>query len=179
METIPGGKIVTLRRAWERAYSSNPLPIDTVLVAGLNDVRDLYRLYKDKHGMEEVAELVSEDIIDAIEALLKVVKQHSVRFDVDDTLAVSTILHVPAMYWHADDGNHPTANYVNLKDVMDKTNLKIAAFNLKNGMTARNALREEDKHNMMHLKDQHRFKMVRLVVKYFEKSTPRSVQHLD
>ena len=199
METIPGGKIVTLRKAWERAYSSNPLPIDTVLVAGLNDVRDLYRLYKDKHSIEELAELVSDDIIDAIEFLLKVVKQHSVRFDVDDTLAVSTILHVPAMYWHDDDGNYPTANYVNLKEVVDKTNLKIAAFNLKNRMTAPklhqsgerslkhgkkrvfmwNAWREEDKHNMMHLKDQHRFKMVRLVVKHFEKSTPRSVQHLD
>ena len=92
METIPGGKIVTLRKAWERAYSSNPLPIDTVLVAGLNDVRDLYRLYKDKHSIEELAELVSDDIIDAIEFLLKVVKQHSVRFDVDDTLAVSTMV---------------------------------------------------------------------------------------
>ena len=169
------------------------------MVAGLNDVRDLYRLYKDKHSIEEVADLVSDDIIDAIEFLRKVVNEHSVRFDVDDTLAVSTILHVPALYWHAEDGNYPTTNYVNLKEVMDKTNLKISAFNLKHGMTAPklhqsgerglkhgqkmvfmwNAWREEDKHDMMHLKDQHRFKMVRLVVKYFEKSTPRSVQHLD
>ena len=169
------------------------------MVAGLNDVRDLYRLYKDKHSIEEVADLVSDDIIDAIEFLRKVVNEHSVRFDVDDTLAVSTILHVPALYWHAEDGNYPTTNYVNLKEVMDKTNLKISAFNLKHGMTAPklhqsgerglkhgkkrvfmwNAWREEDKHDMMHLKDQHRFKMVRLVVKHFEKSTPRSVQHLD
>ena len=41
MECIPGASITTLRRAWERAYHSNPLPIDTVVVAGLYDVKNL------------------------------------------------------------------------------------------------------------------------------------------
>jgi hypothetical protein len=38
METIPGAKIANLHKAWERAYGRNPLPIDTILVAGLNNV---------------------------------------------------------------------------------------------------------------------------------------------
>ena len=37
IESIPGARIPTLRKAWERAYDRNPLPIDTLLVAGLND----------------------------------------------------------------------------------------------------------------------------------------------
>ena len=31
-------KIPNLKKAWERSYSNNPLPIDTILVAGLNDI---------------------------------------------------------------------------------------------------------------------------------------------
>ena len=40
LEAVPGGKIVNLRRVWERAYARNPLAIDTVLLADLNDIRD-------------------------------------------------------------------------------------------------------------------------------------------
>jgi hypothetical protein len=198
METIPGGKIITLKKAWERAYCSNPLAIDTVIVAGLNDVRDLTRLYKDNHNMDQLAELVSEDIIHAYESLHKVVMDHSKQYDVDDTLAVATILHVPAMYWKEDDGEFPTEDYFNLKEVIDKTNLKIQAFNLKIGRSNSpklhqagergkkgkriymwDAWREDSKQDMMHLKDPHRFNMIRLIMTYFEKGTPRSYQHLD
>lgn len=195
METIPGAKIITLKKAWERAYLSNPLAIDTVLVAGLNDVRDLARLYKDRYVIEQMAELISNDIIHAIESLHQVIRAHSEKFAVDDTLAVATILHVPAMYWMEKDGEYPTKDYINLKEVIDRTNLKIEAFNLKNGRSNApklhqagergkhgkrvymwDAWREENKQDMMHLKDLHRF---RLVVKYFDKGTPRSYQHLD
>ena len=48
IEAVPGGKVVALKRVWERAYMRNPLPIDTVLVAGLNDIRDTARLYLGK-----------------------------------------------------------------------------------------------------------------------------------
>jgi hypothetical protein len=102
------------------------------------------------------------------------------------------------MYWMEKDGEYPTKDYINLKEVIDRTNLKIEAFNLKNGRSNApklhqagergkhgkrvymwDAWREENKQDMMHLKDLHRFSMVRLVVKYFEKGTPRSYQHLD
>ena len=34
------------------------------------------------------------------------------------------------------DGEYPTKDYQNLKDVVDGTNLKIQAFNLKNGRSS-------------------------------------------
>ena len=188
METIPGGKIITLRKAWERAYHSNPLAIDTVLVAGLNDIRDLARLYKDKHDMPQMVELISTDVMDAIKSLHQAIKAHSKHWDTEDTLAVGTILHVPAMYWHEADGEYPSFDYNNLKEVVDKTNLKIEAFNLENGSPSTHtpklhqagerglkvgggktvkmyifqAWREEEKQAMMHLKDPHRFKMTKM-----------------
>ena len=36
------------------------------------------------------------------------------------------------------------------------------------------AFREESKANMMHLKDTHRMKMIKLIMKYSEKGTPRA-----
>ena len=39
METVAGATIPTLKKCWERSYMSNPLPTDTLLVAGLNDIR--------------------------------------------------------------------------------------------------------------------------------------------
>ena len=86
--------------------------------------------------MAQMAELISEDIINSIEALHRVIKDHSEKHDVNDTLAVGTILHVPALYWRDSDGEYPTSDYQNLKEVIDRTNLKIQAFNLKNGRRA-------------------------------------------
>ena len=66
VEAIPGAKFVTLKKAWERAYMRNALPIDTLLMAGLNDVRDTAKLYSNKYTVDETAELVSEDILNSI-----------------------------------------------------------------------------------------------------------------
>ena len=49
----------------------NPLPIDTVLVAGLNDIRDTARLYLGKYTMEETANIASDDIMSAVRGLHK------------------------------------------------------------------------------------------------------------
>ena len=191
VEAIPGAKIVTLKKAWERAYMRNPLPIDTVLMAGLNDVKDTAKLYMDKYTMEEAAELVSEDILNSIKGLHGVILEHSKLHSVKDTLAVGTILHVPALYWHKKDGSPPTPDYTNLKTIIDRTNLKIEAYNIENGCPSApklhqsgergkkrryqfGAFREEEKSDMMHLKDTKRFKMAKSLVKYFRKSTARS-----
>ena len=113
----------------------------------------------------------------------------------NDSLAVGTILHVPALYWHEDDGSPPTPDYLNYKTIIDRTNLKIEAFNIENGCSSApklhqsgeralnkgkkrkyqfGAFREEDKSCMMHLKDQKMFRMAKSVIKYFRKSTARS-----
>ena len=197
IEAVPGGKVVALKRVWERAYMRNPLPIDTVLVAGLNDIRDTARLYLGKYTLEETDNKASEDIMTSIRGLHKLVLEHSATHGVDSTLAVATVLHVPALYWHADDGPLPSSDYINYKGLIDTLNLKIEAFNIENGASSApklhqtgerpldrgkkrkymfNVFREVDKVNMMHLKDPKRFKMVKCLVKYFTKATPKSYQ---
>ena len=200
IEAVPGAKIVALKRVWERAYHRNPLPIDTVLVAGLNDIRDTARLYLGKYTLEETANMASEDIMTSIKGLHKLVLEHSVTHNVRSTLAVATVLHVPALYWHKDNGAPPSPDYVNYKDLVDTLNLKIEAFNIENGVSSApklhqtgerplskgkkrvyqfQAFREDDKAKMMHLKDHKRHKMVKCLVKYFARATARSVQHVD
>ena len=71
--------------------------------------------------------------MNSIRGLHKLVLQHSAIHGVDSTLAVATVLHVPALYWHADDGPPPTPDYINYKGLVDTLNLKIEAFNIENG----------------------------------------------
>ena len=197
METIPGSTLQTLKKAWERAYAGNPLPIDTVLGGGLNDIKKLVRTHmKNKvEDMELIADLVSREFIDDIKSLYATIKEHSKKYDTDDSLAVLTVLHVPAIYWHDHDGPYPTADYINMKPVVDKINLAIEAFNLEFGASSApklhqmgergrqkgkvrvfmwEAFRETNPKDMMHLKDIVRFRMVKHIVKYFEKATPRA-----
>ena len=121
---------------WERAYARNPLPIDTVLVAGLNDIRDTARLYLGKYTLEETAHKASDDIMSSIKGLYRLVEEHSTTFSVKSTLAVATVLHVPALYWHKDDGPPPSPDYINYKELIDTLNLKIEAFNIENGASS-------------------------------------------
>ena len=94
METIAGATIPTLRKAWERSYSSNPLPTDTILVAGLNDIKQLVTAPDGPDGsLQALAESVSEDFM-----------HHST--DLFRSILTSTWLttllllpHVPAYYW--------------------------------------------------------------------------------
>ena len=112
----------------------------------------------------------------------------------DSTLAVATVLHVPALYWHQDDGPPPSPSYTNYKQLVDTLNLKIEAFNIENGASSApklhqtgerslakgkkrkfqfQAFREEKKEDTMHLKDDKRFKMAKCLVKYFTKATAK------
>ena len=200
IESVPGGKIVTMRRVWERAYMRNPLPIDTVLVAGLNDIRDTAKLYMGKYSVEEIASKASDDIMNAIKGLHRLVLEHSATHNVSSTLAVATVLHVPALYWHKDDGPPPTPDYVNFKCLIDTLNLKIEEFNILNGASSApklhqtgerpldkgkkrkfmfQAFREDKREDMMHLKDRRRFKMIKCLVKYFSKATPSSCKIIE
>jgi hypothetical protein len=200
METVPGAKIVNLKRVWERAYRDNPLPLDTVLVAGLNDIKDLVMAYRGRYDGPQLAELVADSVMLSIKSLHRVIKAHSQEREVEDTLAVATILHTPAMYWKEGDGDYPTRDYYNMKEMIDRTNLEIEAFNLSNGrpkapkihqagerakkgkrMYMWEAWREEAKQDKLHLKDKHRFRVTKnLVVKYFRTDgTPTSHQIQD
>ena len=199
METVPGAKIIQLKRVWERAYRDNPLPLDTVLVGGLNDIKELVMAYKGLYPMKQLAEMVAESVMLSITGLHTIIKAHAYEHEVEDTLAVATILHTPAMYWNEGDGEYPTLDYFNMKEVIDRTNLEIEAFNLKNGKPnapkihlagerkkkgkreyMMGAWREDAKQDKMHLTDTHRFRVTKkLVVRYLRDVTPASQQIQD
>ena len=196
MECIPGASITTLRRAWERAYHSNPLPIDTVVVAGLYDVKNLIDNHSSKQPVEQLADIISTEILASIKMLHNTVSRHSDLYGVDDTLAVAPLMHVPSLYWHEDDGNFPTETYRNYAAVLDKTNLKIDAYNIEYGVTAapnfikragerglRNgrrifrwdAWKEDSKEDMFNLKDNLMISITKKLATYFSKATPKSI----
>ena len=70
----------------------------TVLVAGLNDIRDTTRLYMGRYTLEVTANLASKDIMSSIKGLHRFVLEHSVNHNMKITLVVATVLHVPALY---------------------------------------------------------------------------------
>ena len=188
METVAGATIPTLKKCWERSYMTNPLPIDTLLVAGLNDITRLVSTYTGPAGdINAMAEYVSEGIMSRIRPLYALSLEHHCRHNVMNTFAVATILRVPAMYWSELDGELPSPDYINLREVVDRTNLKISEFNLSIGSPTApkihlagtrkgkggrvymfKAFREDNKAEMMHLKDHHRFKLMAVLFKYFK-----------
>ena len=200
METIPGAHLTSLRKSWERAYSGNTLPIDTVLAGGLNDIKSMvnYLIRTQEWDMDKIAEKVTNQFIKDIRSLHSTIKVHSRRHNTQDTFAVMTVLHVPAIYWHEwNDGPYPSPDYINMKPVVDKVNLAIEAFNLETCGTAAlklqqsgergrfrgksrsfiwEAFRETEKKDMMHLTDTIRCNVVGKVVKYFEHRTPSAVE---
>jgi hypothetical protein len=84
----------------------------------------------------ELAEPVSVDILNHIKLLNTTITDHAKAKHIDNTFAVSTILHTPSLYWHEVDGDMPTPTYLNLKHMVDRINLKIEEFNLLNGIVA-------------------------------------------
>ena len=164
----------------------------------MNDIMTLVRHYKGPAGdMNAMAESVSEDIMRRIRALYALTLEHHCTHNVRDTFAVATIIRVPAMYWTELEGEVPSPDYANLKEVVDRTNLKISEFNLSIGSSTAprihlagtrkgkggrvymfQAFREDNKAEMLHLKDHHRFKLMALIFKYFKnlRVTPRAVQ---
>ena len=144
----------------------------------------------------DLAEPVPEAIMVHIRLLHTLIKEHATRHQVLNTFAVSTLLHTPSMYWYEAYGDVPTPTYINLKPVVDRTNLKIREFNLLNGISAApklhgsgdrkpgkkkrgyqfSHLREANKEDMLHLKDPQRMLMMMACVTYMEKATPPAYQ---
>ena len=57
-----------------------------------------------------------------------VMTDHSRSNDYDNTLAVSRLLLVPALYWNEDDGEFHCPYYTNYKDVAEAINNSITEF---------------------------------------------------
>ena len=186
-----------LRRAWERAYHGNPLPTDTILVAGLEDVNSLIAQYSSKYSGETLATLVSTEIMGSIKMLHNTISRHGEVHGVDDTLAVAPLMHIPSLYWHKDDGDFPTSEYRNFSAVIDETNKQIEAYNTESGVAAApnflkragerglkngrriyrwDAWKGEEREKMTELKDNFRISITKKLVTYFTKATPMSIE---
>lgn len=93
--------------------------------------------------------------------------------------------------------SNPTPDYKNLKPIVDSINIMIEDFNKTYGVPAApklhlrgerksgakrvymwEAWREVNRADMVHLTDPLRIKMLKSIVKYFEKATPPAYQHL-
>ena len=61
--------------------------------------------------MTELAEFISEVVLNSITRLHNAVKAHSDKKSVDDTLAVCTVVHVPALYWRDTDDKFPNKTF--------------------------------------------------------------------
>ena len=206
-EAVSGGTLDTMRRVWERAYMDHALPVDTIMIAGLNDIRPIVKSVYDfranptnQPDNEVVCHLAQELFMEKVSRIWTIMKDHCKAKDTDDTLAISRILHVPALYWTEDDGDLPHPKYVNYKAVVDAINVSITAYNKEIGSphapnlqrTGQRGLgrgdrrkyiysrfREDTKWNMMHFADKYRIEIATRLYQYFEIRTPKTVNYLD
>ena len=206
-ETVPGAQLDTLRKVWERSYSQSPLPVDTILVGGLNDIKPIIRSINDPRAplsshtsIQDMATKAQDLFIERVRAIWHTMKCKSKEKGTNDTLAVCMVLHVPALYWHEHDKDFPHPDYTNYKPVIDAINDSIISFNQEIGSphTPRlqrmgertlgkgarvtynwNRFREEDRWNMMHLADKYRIELATRLYKYFEHRAPKAFNYLE
>ena len=205
-EAVSGGNLDTMRRVWERAYSEQSLPVDTMMVAGLNDIKHIVKSVYDfradpsnQPDNEVVCHMAQEIFMEKVSRIWSTMQVHCKSKDTDDTLAVSRLLHVPALYWTKDDGDLPHPDYVNYKAI----NVSITSYNKEIGSphapnlqrTGQRGLgrgdrgdrgkyifgrfREDIKWNMMHFADKYRIEIATRLYQYFEIRTPKAVNYLD
>ena len=105
-----------------------------MLATGIHSLLTPY--YGSKHSGDELANLISTEIMASIKMLHNTVRRHSDLWKTDDTIAIAPIMHVPAFYWHKDDRELPSPEYRNFADVIDKINLSIDAYNIEFGISA-------------------------------------------
>ena len=187
--TIPGASIHTLTNAFRIEYLDkwHGRPLDVCIVAGYNDlVRDYtreYILYK----LEKLAKMVLEAKTGQIE----------------NTVAIATLMYPPQVAWFPDNGPVPYPEYVNQKEKIDWLNQNIRWENARNkapnypafhtygvrtatrrfvdryGQVHQRVVkahrwehwREQDRPNMLHLRNDRRVKMGIAINNYFIMNT--------
>ena len=178
-DAICGGRIDDLRCSWFRQYYNQPLPVDTVVLCGLNDI----------------AHLSADDYMAKLEHWSEMVATHSAEYEhaIPNTIGFSTPLRAPKYYWHqANRFGPPTGvGYVNYREKIDEIIARIDALNKKNGVPGMVKLHTEGDrkvegnwqhmwrqwrefytkpgqyHEFLHLTDERRVGCYMKVVKYF------------
>ena len=119
VDQITGGTLEDLRQSWRRLYWNQPLPVDTAVAAGLNDV----------------ARFSVNEILETMRRWRQMVAEHSARngHRIPNTIGFSTPLRAPAFYWHTGNPFPPPLGYVNLKEKVDILIDRIKKFNVESG----------------------------------------------
>ena len=178
-DAICGGKIDDLRCSWYRQYYNQPLPVDTVVLCGLNDI----------------AHLSADEYMAKLELWTEMVAAHSAEHEhtIPNTIGFCTPLRAPKYYWHqANRFGPPTGvGYVNYREKIDEIIGRIDALNKENGVPGMVKLHTEGDrkvdgswqhmwrqwrefytkpgqyHEFLHLTDERRVGCYMKVVKYF------------
>ena len=207
-EAVAGGLWDSLIIAWDKGYWDHALPVDTIAVCGINDIKPIVSSLVDSRVGPINQQVENPEIItkakdlymEKVEKLKSKVEAHKKYKNTDDTLAVSRLFRVPALYWGSDDGEYPGINYINYRPIIDAINLDIEAWNANNGSSkvpnlqntgrrtvgkgARtgfmfNRFREAEHHKKLHFKDEIRADISKRFLKYFEIRAPKIVNFLQ
>ena len=118
--TIPGASIHTLSNAFRIEYldAVHGRPMDVCIVAGYND---LVRNYDREYIMYKFKKLVAM-VLDA-------------KVDqVENTVAISTLMYAPQLAWFPDNGPVPYPGYNNQREKIDWLNAAINQENRRNNV---------------------------------------------
>ena len=91
-----------------------------MLVGGLNDIRPIVRSLADDRAPPSnqpspdwVATQAEEIFVGKLGKLWDIMRRKSSEMETADTLPVSRVIHVPALYWHEHDGEALRPDYHN------------------------------------------------------------------
>ena len=113
IESICGGRILDLYRAWKAAYGEDQGKMHIVLVAGLNDVKKV-----EPEDFASVINLWNHELFE----------QHP-----GSTLRVCKLLRPPMLCWFPGNGPVPSPDYVNYMDRVNAINVLIDKYNEERG----------------------------------------------
>ena len=118
--TIPGASIHTLTNAFRIEYvdTKHGRPLDVCVVAGYND---LVRNYDKEYIMHKLQKLT--DMVLAAKV-----------GQVENTIAISTLMYPPQLAWFEDNGAFPYPGYINQKEKIDWLNMSINQENRRNNV---------------------------------------------
>ena len=163
-ETIPGAQIPDLTNAFLTRFGNQTIPIDVVVVCGLNDVKN--------HDLETVRLRF---------ATLRGVVLSNPKTngkDFANTCTICPLLQPPQYVWYPDNGPEPP-HYDNKLEFFLKINEWLAEDNSKHGMTCVPAI---FKHGRRMMKVRNKSGQVERVVhhrwNHWRESVPRRMLHL-
>ena len=176
---IPGARINQLTTAWEIEYFKEKRPMDIMLIGGINNI---------------IRGATGPSIVDAFRHFINLVEYQGEKYHPEEpnTCVIGTLYYPPKLCWFEDDGSAPPSFQNHLRN-MRWLNLQIERLNFESGLKAPNFptlgvrkvtkngrgrtkhrlehWREDERSEMLHLRDDQRAKMAKQVARYFAHNT--------